>query len=76
MTIGARRQGQNAIYRPKDGDRVQGTLTAEGTRLFEVEREMCSKQEKRRTVSDADTIDHIVRALAAARRVLRKTPPK
>jgi len=55
------KMGRGSIYGPKDGDRVQGTLTKEGAKMFERLRQWLQQDTKRPSVSDADTIEYLTR---------------
>jgi hypothetical protein len=56
------KMGRGNIFGPKNGDRVQGVLTREGSRLFEGGRKRLAALSGRANVSDADTIEYLARA--------------
>jgi hypothetical protein len=60
--------GRGSIFRPKDGQRVQGDLTQVGTEMFEERRRQLCEWSGRTTVSDADVVESFMRGLPATRR--------
>jgi hypothetical protein len=54
--------GRASLFRDKSrGDRVQGVLTADGSKHFEKHRKALAKLAGRKTVSDADVIEYLAR---------------
>lgn len=63
--------GRGAIFRPKDGQRIQAHLTKLGSERFEARRTELAQLSGRSAVSDADVVESYLRGLAATRRAIR-----
>lgn len=63
--------GRGAIFRPKDGQRIQGDLTKLGSERFEARRAELAQLSGRSAVSDADVVESYLRGMAATRRAIR-----
>jgi hypothetical protein len=64
--------GRWSIWKPKDGRRFQGSLTAEGTRIFERRRELLAGLAQRDTVSDADVVESFMRGVEDSAKAIAK----